>query len=56
MALNERDVNAIIEAEKTSEGKLMVGYMRRYAVVFIDVINEIGGLDKILYVRVRGMS
>ena len=48
MALNERDVNVIIEAEKTSEGKLIVGYMRRY----IDGVNEIGGLNKILYARV----
>lgn len=54
MALNDRDANAIIEAEKLSEGRVMVGYMRRYAPAFEDAIREIGGMDKILYARVRG--
>ena len=53
MALNERDVDRIIEAEKKSEGTVMVGYMRRYAAGFIDALKETGGLDKIFYARVR---
>mgnify|MGYP001658929267 CR=1 FL=1 len=54
MALNDRDANAIIEAEKMSEGRVMVGYMRRFAPAFEDAIREIGRMDKILYARVRG--
>ena len=53
MALNSRDARAIIEAERTSKGKLMVGYMRRYAPAFVDAVKEVGGMDKILYARVR---
>ena len=53
MALNERDVDRIIQAEKKSQGTVMVGYMRRYAAGFTDALKEIGGLDKILYARVR---
>jgi predicted dehydrogenase len=55
LALTKRDVYAIIEAEKSSKGKVMVGQMRRYAAPFEDAIKEIGGIDKILYARVRGM-
>lgn len=54
MALNDRDANALIEAERASKGRVMVGYMRRYAPAFLDAIQEIGGMDKILYARVRG--
>jgi predicted dehydrogenase len=54
MALNYRDADAIIEAERKSKGKVMVGYMRRYASAFADAVKEVGGLDKILYARVRG--
>ena len=56
VALNIRDVDRIEEAEKASKGRLMVGYMRRYASVFESAVREIGGIDKILYARVRGMS
>lgn len=55
MALNDRDADAIIEAERRSKGKVMVGYMRRYAPAFQDAIAEIGGIDKILYARIRGL-
>jgi predicted dehydrogenase len=55
MALCERDADAIIEAEKLSSGRVMVGYMRRYAQAFVDAIEEVGSLDQITYVRVRGM-
>ncbi|KAH8170367.1 oxidoreductase family, NAD-binding rossmann fold domain-containing protein [Sarocladium implicatum] len=53
LALNYRDLDAIIEAEKTSEAKVFVGYQRRYATAFVDAIKEIGSMDKIEYVRVR---
>lgn len=54
MALNQRDADAVIEAEKRSSGKVMVGYMRRFAAGFVDALKEIGGMDKITYARVRG--
>ncbi|KAH7384712.1 hypothetical protein BKA64DRAFT_581558 [Cadophora sp. MPI-SDFR-AT-0126] len=53
VALNIHDLERIQEAEENSKGKLMVGYMRRYASVFESAIREIGGIDKILYARVR---
>ncbi|CAG8219789.1 unnamed protein product [Penicillium salamii] len=56
MALNERDADALISAERASVGRVMVGYMRRYAPAFVDAVKEIGGMDKILYARVRGWS
>lgn len=54
MAGTRRDAELILEAEKKSVGKVFVGYMRRYATAFLDAVKEIGGLDKILYARVRG--
>lgn len=54
MTLCKRDANAIIEAERASTGKVMVGYMRRYAIAFNDAVKEVGGMDQITYVRVRG--
>ena len=54
MALTEADAYSIIEAEETSTGRVFVGYMRRYATAFIEAVNEIGGIEKILYARVRG--
>lgn len=53
LALTKRDMIAIEEAERQSKGQLMVGYMRRYAAPFEDAVREIGGMDKILYARVR---
>lgn len=47
MALCMRDADAIIEAEERSKGKVMVGYMRRYAAAFLDVVKEVGGMDNI---------
>lgn len=55
-ALNLRDIQTIKDAEMASPGKVMVGYMRRYAGAFVDAVKEVGGLDKILYARVRGES
>lgn len=54
MALCKRDANAIVEAERGSTGKVMVGYMRRFATAFIDAVKEVGEMDQITYVRVRG--
>jgi predicted dehydrogenase len=56
MALNKRDADAIIRAESKSAGKLMVGYMRRYAPAFEDALRELGGIGKVTYARVRGVS
>ncbi|KAK5059795.1 hypothetical protein LTR84_009678 [Exophiala bonariae] len=53
MALCERDADAIIAAEGNSKGKVMIGYMRRYAPAFEDLVNEVGGMEKITYARVR---
>lgn len=53
-ALNVRDLHKIKEAEKKSGGKVMVGYMRRYAAAFEKAVELIGGMDKIIYARVRG--
>lgn len=56
MCYSLQDADAIIAAEKESKGTVMVGYMRRYALAFLDAIEEVGGMDKILYARVRGKS
>lgn len=55
LTLTYSDLDAIIEAEKTSEGKVFVAYQRRYAEAFLDAVKEVGSLDKIEYIRVRGM-
>lgn len=55
MALCIRDADRIIEAERESGKKVMVGYMRRYATAFADALAEIGGAGEILYARVRGV-
>jgi predicted dehydrogenase len=41
------------DAEKKSKGKIFVGYQRRYAQAFLDAVEEVGGLGKIQYARVR---
>ncbi|CCF44159.1 oxidoreductase [Colletotrichum higginsianum] len=48
-----RDLDLLIEAEKKSKGKVMVGTMRRFATAFTDAVEEVGGMDKIQYARVR---
>ncbi|KAL2860711.1 Gfo/Idh/MocA family oxidoreductase [Aspergillus lucknowensis] len=50
---SHRDIDQLQAAEKASKGRLMVGYMRRYAKGFLDAIAEIGGISQIQYVRVR---
>ncbi|MEV5027415.1 Gfo/Idh/MocA family protein [Paenibacillus sp. LPE1-1-1.1] len=53
MSLTEAEADAIIEAQKRNNVKMMVGYMRRYASSFVEAVKEIGGFDKIQYARVR---
>lgn len=53
MAMNEKDAQLILDAAEKSKGKVMVGYMRRYATAFRDAIEEIGGMELITYARVR---
>jgi predicted dehydrogenase len=53
MALNMAEADRIIEAEKHSKAKVMVGYMRRYAPAFEEAVKLVGGMDQILYARVR---
>ncbi|KAK1573110.1 oxidoreductase family protein [Colletotrichum navitas] len=48
-----RDIDLLIEAERKSKGKVMVGTMRRFATAFTDAVEEVGGMDKIQYARVR---
>ena len=53
MALTMADADAVIEAKNRNNVKVMVGYMRRYAPAFEAAVKEIGGLDKVVYARVR---
>ncbi|KAK2002388.1 oxidoreductase family protein [Colletotrichum falcatum] len=48
-----RDIDLLIEAERKSKGRVMVGTMRRFATAFTDAVEEVGGMDKIQYARVR---
>lgn len=50
-----RDINALIAAEKCSSGRVFVGTMRRFASAFLEAVQEVGGMDKILYARVRAI-
>jgi predicted dehydrogenase len=53
MCLTEAEADAIIEAQRRNNVKMMVGYMRRYAASFVEAVKQIGGLDHITYARVR---
>ncbi|KAJ5719492.1 Inositol 2-dehydrogenase/D-chiro-inositol 3-dehydrogenase [Penicillium malachiteum] len=53
LARSFRDIDRLIEAEKTSKGKIMVGTMRRFATAFTDAVAEVGDMSKIMYARVR---
>lgn len=48
-----RDIDRLIEAEKSSKGRVFVGTMRRYATAFLDAVKEVGGMEKITYARVH---
>lgn len=55
LAVSFRDHQKIQEAERTSTGRVFVGTMRRYAHAFLEAVQEVGGMDKIMYARVRGI-
>lgn len=48
-----RGCSEIIEAERKSKGRVMVGYMRRYAAGLLDALKEVGGMQKIIHAKVR---
>jgi predicted dehydrogenase len=53
MVLSLSEAEAVIEAKNRNNVHVMVGYMRRYAPAFEAAVKEVGGLDQILYARVR---
>lgn len=55
LALCFSDLDALIEAEKASKGRVFVGTMRRFAPAFLEAVQEVGGMDRILYARVRSI-
>lgn len=55
LALCFRDVDSLIAAEKRSRGKVFVGTMRRFAPAFLEAVQEVNQMDKILYARVRAI-
>jgi predicted dehydrogenase len=55
LALCFRDFNALIAAEKASRAKVFVGTMRRFAPAFLEAVQEVGGMEKIIYARVRAI-
>lgn len=48
-----RDLDKLVEAEKSSKGNVFVGTMRRFATAFTDAVQEVGGMDRITHARVR---
>lgn len=55
LALCFGDLEALIEAENRSKGRVFVGTMRRFAPAFLEAVQEVGGMDRILYARVRSI-
>ena len=53
LALCYRDMDALEAAQATSKGTIFVGYMRRYAPAFLQIMEEVGDISKIQYARVR---
>ncbi|TYP76568.1 Gfo/Idh/MocA family protein [Paenibacillus methanolicus] len=53
MCLTFAEADAIIEAKNRSGVKVMVGYMRRYAASFVEAVEQIRGIERIHYARVR---
>ncbi|KAF2167608.1 hypothetical protein M409DRAFT_36567, partial [Zasmidium cellare ATCC 36951] len=54
IALNLYDTDRIIAADEAAGGgKVMVGYMRRYASAFVDAVREVGTFEQVRYARVR---
>ena len=50
-----RDYDALLAAEQKSKGRVFVGTMRRFAPAFLEAVKEVGGMDKIMYARVRSI-
>lgn len=49
IALTLQDTDRIISADTAAGGgKVMIGYMRRYAATFVDAVKEVGSIDQIL--------
>lgn len=55
LAQSFRDLEILLEAEKNSKGRVFVGTMRRYAPAFLEAVQEVGGMDQIMYARVRSI-
>jgi predicted dehydrogenase len=53
MCLTLQEADDIIRVRDEMGVKVMVGYMRRYAPAFLQMVEEVKNLDKINYVRVR---
>ena len=53
IALTLADAEAIARARDESGRQVMVGYMRRFAPAFVQAVEEVKGLERINYVRVR---
>lgn len=54
MALSLQDADTIIAADEAAGGgKVMIGYMRRYAAAFVDAVKEVGTLGQVRHAHVR---
>ena len=53
LCLTLREADQIISARDEAGVQVMVAYMRRFAPAFIQAVEEVKRLDKILYARVR---
>lgn len=53
MCLTRQDAEEIIKARDEAGVNVMVGYMRRFAPAFTEAVEQVRGLEKINYVRVR---
>ncbi|KAG8161322.1 hypothetical protein KVR01_009586 [Diaporthe batatas] len=54
IALTLQDTDRIIAADTAAGGgRVMIGYMRRYAAAFVDAVKEVGTIDQVRYARVR---
>ena len=53
MCLTLAEAEAIIRARDETNVQVMVGYMRRFAPAFVQAVEEVRGLGKINYVRIR---
>jgi predicted dehydrogenase len=53
MCLTRQEAEAIIKARDEAGVQVLVGYMRRYAPAFTQAIEQVRGLEKINYARVR---